>query len=183
MATPQVLEMLANDPLSKAIRQVFQACQDDSVSCGKSVSRFRKIYGQCETEKEKKSFFKKFIFYLQLPLTAKERSHYVDECLEVACKLVASYIEEAKEKEDKDKVIILIALSTISSLVFFFIHLVHHHHYSGRGGRGLRGATATYEPVNPLASGPPRSRGVAGAAQDLSHAQQAHEAHGRGRLY
>ena len=108
MATPQVLEMLAHDPLSKAIRQVFQSCQDDSVSCGKSVSRFRKIYSQCETDKEKKSFFKKFIFYLQLPLTAKERSHYVDECLEVSCKLVASYLEDGKEKEkpppEKEKV-------------------------------------------------------------------------------
>lgn len=85
----------AVDKVSLAIRDVFQASQEDSVSVGKSVSKFRKIWDflpetpadpKRKPEQCRDHFFRRFVFYLQLPLAVKERTPFVDRCLEVACR-------------------------------------------------------------------------------------------------
>ncbi len=94
------------DETSLALRRVFTACQEDETSISKSVSRFRKVWdkqGQ-EDDKARRHFFARFVHYLQLPLAIKERTPYVDRCLEVACRFASSFLKEQQDKDkDKDK--------------------------------------------------------------------------------
>ncbi len=96
------------DETSLKLRRIFTLCQDDSEAISKSVARFKKVWGQCSDDededaqdqsKTKKHFFSRFTHYLQLPLAAKERTPYVDRCLEVVCRFASSFLE----KQDEDK--------------------------------------------------------------------------------
>ena len=73
--------------MARAIRAVFNDCQDGSVAMSKSVNKFSKILNKVAAdmggseEHERKAldiFFEKFIRYLQLPLVWKGKSPFVD---------------------------------------------------------------------------------------------------------
>lgn len=49
------------------------------------------------------AFFRSFIHYLSLPLTAKDRTPFVDRCLEMACRFAASFIKKPEENPDQSQ--------------------------------------------------------------------------------
>lgn len=97
--------MASQDDTSVSLRRVFTACQEDSVSIGKSVARFRKIWDAHSEDEEpsKKHFFDRFIYYVRLPLALKERTPYVDRCLEAACRFAASFLKEQQQQQEEDQ--------------------------------------------------------------------------------
>lgn len=124
--------MGSNDP-SRLICQIFQRSQDGEL--GKCVRKLRKAYDEERTDKDK--FFEKFVFFLQLPLTWEEKTPFVDNALEMACRFACSFMPDDKKKEDEagdksgnnDEDDELIELPPFMNKIFNW--LLDHHEVSG----------------------------------------------------
>ncbi|TRY70433.1 hypothetical protein TCAL_09294 [Tigriopus californicus] len=89
--------------LSQSILVSFQKGQDESCSLSKAVQQLRTLWSDLGGDaSQEEVFFEHFIFFLQLPLTRKERTPYVDRCLELACRFVTSFLPTKKAKSASD---------------------------------------------------------------------------------
>jgi len=95
-----------NRNISLALCRVFETCQEDSTPVTKSVKRFRQVWDSCHNSDDesvlKRSFFKLFVHYLRAPLAFKERTSYVERCLEVACRFAASFLKQKEAEQEEE---------------------------------------------------------------------------------
>ena len=81
-----------------SVRKIFERSQDGET--GKCVKKLREIYDNIE---DKETFFEKFVLYLQLPLTFREKTEYVDHVLEMCCRFASSFLQSSTTEGSADQ--------------------------------------------------------------------------------